>query len=212
MNENNGFFYRVRRLGFWRTCLGYVFNQLRKLVNVELVRVGANMEPATEPSISGFTNKVVDVDEYTALTEPEHERHRAFERGDHCVMTICEASGEYAGYNFFSKHPTIVNDWVEFYFPSNQFTYSYASFTPEVFRGRKIAPSRWSYYADWTMRSGQASRSIFYIDVTNFSSMLSSAEKERLVDGYTGYLKLGNFVWCWVSPECKKFGVGFRKR
>ena len=206
------FFELVKRLGLRRTCLGYGIAILRRVLTLQLAEVSARMEPSHAEQIPGYANRMVNQEAFEALHESRRHRDFAFARGDHCVVSVCEKTGESAGFIFYSAAPTLVNEFVEFTFPADQFTYSFAAFTPQAHRGKRIAPSRWGYYTQWRERTGRAPRVIRYIDVDNFSSILSGGEKPKFIKGYTGYLRLGKFVWCWSSPVCKAHNVGFRKR
>lgn len=201
-----------QRFGFPFTILVYLVRFLRKISDISIAKVGSSRNLVKYPLDNDYENRMIDFEQFGEATGKSGDQFEAaFSRGDTCLASFKKDGDELAGYNFFTTLPTTVNDQIEFIF-SHDYMYSYAAYTFFAHRNKGLSPSRWTSHREWRIAKGHSPHTIHYIEIHNTSSLISGDNKDTLILGYTGYLKLWGRIWCWRSAGCKKAGAGFRVR
>ena len=201
----------MRRHGPLRTVGAHLLSAVRRVVDVRIARVAYSNRHVHHDTPAPYRHAWITAAEFAALPPTADRTHAdrsaAFARGDECVATLC--GDAVVGYNFYSRHADRVNATTEFEFPADEFVYSYDAYTWPEHRGRGLSPARWAYVIQ-TAPWGRTP-TIMHVDLDNLSSLDSGAPQDRIIIGYTAWLKVGRSVWHWRSPGCRARRTGFRR-
>ena len=196
------------RHGFYRTTLAYSFTALRRLVDVEFMRVYvAEESPMRGPEASHYVTRCVTDTEYeegVKAFEGEHHRKWAFDRGDRCFANF--DGDQMVGYTFYGLHSTVASGGLEFRFPE-KLIYSYAAFTQPAHRGRRLALARSNMRKSVDQEAGNGRRVVWYVAADNYAARAAGRRFGGALVGYLGYAKFRGRTLFFASPGCKRAGV-----
>ena len=201
-------FRHTSRHGFYRTTLAYSSTALRRLVDVEFMRVYvAEESPTTGPEAADYVTRCVTDTEYGAgakAFQGEHQRKWAFDRGDRCFANF--DGDQMVGYTFYGLHSTVVSDDLEFRFPE-KLIYAYASFTQPAHRGRRLALARANMRKFVDQEAGNERRVVWYVVADDYAARAAGRLFGGVLVGYLGYAKFRGRTLFFASPGCKRAGV-----
>ncbi|MEM7097496.1 MAG: hypothetical protein AAF541_04490 [Pseudomonadota bacterium] len=203
---------QIDTFGFTMALKARIARLIRRLFDIHVCTVFTDRQ-SPHPPVPGYTLRMLDYKSLQRIHPETAARFRtAFEKGDVCagaIVTDPETGREdLAAYNMYSLSRTHVDDQIDFEFPENAFCYSYGTFTFEGHRGKRVAPSVWSFARDQRYSKDIEPTLIFYIAMTNLSS-LKAGDGKRKVLGYCAFKPGRDRAFIFNSPACKRQRVGF---
>ena len=204
---------RAKRFGVWQASLSTVLRNLDKYLNFHFWTIQTRSPepdyvPPEEHNNTIEFRKLTLEETLAAAHDPELGLTEkfvrcAFARDDICTGALLKGTLVAYSWKTLTRAPVSNRLWIRID-RQPQF-YGYKAFVLPQFRGKRLSPSV-ARASDKHLVSAGAKWGVSYIAVSNLESRQANFRTEsRVLRGYAGYWRIGDFYWTFRTKGAKPF-------